>query len=435
MIRLVHATKWNLIKARQELNRSYKEICIPVLEKCRFLLYEVKPAVSVETEAFKKINILHREPRVKTLVKKIIKDLKCGRHTSDIQKPEDIVNASIQLQSVESKRVSMRKCVSDGKIHDSKSDADEANNVIKNEAVEARNMSDSFHSNSSKNSTTPKNCLDLKSELEEKWNLEKLGGENNIEQNDEDKQRKILNDIGLCNLLNKLIEKQMRKISTENVNLMSTILDFVTNDCCDIESLRKAMYCQVKRSKIRKEGLQVMKHLLNQQCLLTSVKYSIINGYLNLINITKPQTTSFHCLDNLQLVSPYIKTEILLIQHSVTEWCIDTLRSLILKDLPSKTSKVKCLNTKINQNLGTYTILRDIPRARMLLAILGILTSGYYITTELNSVINSGVISSVLTLLHQTGYDHNAHKRRSECYVLYADTVENHKPKTNTLSG
>jgi hypothetical protein len=26
---------------RQQLNRSYKEVCAPMLEKCRFLLYEV----------------------------------------------------------------------------------------------------------------------------------------------------------------------------------------------------------------------------------------------------------------------------------------------------------------------------------------------------------------------------------------------------------
>lgn len=247
MIKLVHTAKWNLIKARQELNRSYKEICIPVLEKCRFLLYEVKPAVSIETEGFKKINVLHREPRVKTLVKKVIKDLKCGSHTSDIQKPEDIVNARLQSQSIEKNRCNdeakpnMKKCSSDGKLHDSKSDADDANNAIKNGAT-----TDSFHSNGSKHSATPKNCIDLKSELEEKWNLEKLGGENYLEQNEEDKQKKVLNDLSLCTSLNKLLEKQMKRISSENVGLMSGILEFVTNDTCDIESLRKAMYCQVR---------------------------------------------------------------------------------------------------------------------------------------------------------------------------------------------
>lgn len=255
MIKLVHAAKWNLIKSRQELNRSYKEICIPVLEKCRFLLYEVKPAVSMEMEAFRKSNILYREPRVKTLVKKVIKDLKCGRHTSDIQKPEDIVNATIQSQSIERNKSSedlakscMKKCSSEGKIQDSKSDTDDVNNVIKNGATDCRAMTESFNSNSSvKHCTTPKNCMDLKTELEEKWNAEKLGNEACFEQTEEAKQKKMENDLGLCSLLSKLTEKQMKKMSGDNLSLMGAILDFVTqNNLCDVEMLRKAMYCQVR---------------------------------------------------------------------------------------------------------------------------------------------------------------------------------------------
>lgn len=252
MIKLVHMAKWGLIKSRQELNRSYKEICIPVLEKCRFLLYEVKPAVSVETEAFRKTNILYREPRVKTLVKKVIKDLKCGSHTSDIQKPEDIVNATIQSQSIERNksnedltRTSMKKCSSDTKMQDSKSDTDDVNNVIKNGSSECRPTGESF-SNASKHCTTPKNCMDLKTELEEKWNLEKLENEGREEQAEEDKQKKMENEIGLCSLLCKLTEKQMKRLSYENLGLMSAILEFVgQNNSCDVEMLRKAMYCQV----------------------------------------------------------------------------------------------------------------------------------------------------------------------------------------------
>lgn len=35
--KVVHQTKWKLIKMRQEQNRSYKEVCAPVLEKCRYV--------------------------------------------------------------------------------------------------------------------------------------------------------------------------------------------------------------------------------------------------------------------------------------------------------------------------------------------------------------------------------------------------------------
>lgn len=259
MVKFVHQAKWNLIKTRQELNRSYKEICIPVLEKCRFLLYDVKPAISVEIEAYKNVNVLYKEPRVKTLVKKVIKDLKCGRHTSDIQKPEDIVNATIQSQSVEKHKsnediTKMKKCASDGKISETKSETDDVNNEIKNASDKSasqppdRVMSDSLNSNSSKfcsEQKTPNNCTDLKTELEQRWNSEKIENDTRTQQDGQEKEKNSESMIALNNLLAKLTEKQMRKVSNDNLDLMNSIIEFVMQDNCDVEMLRRAMYCQV----------------------------------------------------------------------------------------------------------------------------------------------------------------------------------------------
>lgn len=179
----------------------------------------------------------------------------------------------------------------------------------------------------------------------------------------------------------------------------------------------------------------MIKHLLDEHYLLNSVKYSFLNGFLALVNPTKTNEAVSHCLDNIQLVTPYLKTEILLSQLNVTEWCVSTLRSYILKDLPNRNMKMKPSNPKGNQNIGTYTLLRDVPRARMLLAILGVLASNYYTAVELSPLVNSGVISSVLGLLKQTGCDQTIYRKSSEFYVLYADVVENLKPKTSTLTG
>lgn len=178
----------------------------------------------------------------------------------------------------------------------------------------------------------------------------------------------------------------------------------------------------------------MIRHLLNENYLLTSTRYLILNGYLGLTHLSS-QENICHCLDNVQLVTPSLKTEILIAQFAVTDWCIETLRNYILKDHPMKSGKLKGTNAKVNLNIGTYTLLRDIPRARMLLTILGILASSYYINLELSPLINSGVISSVLALLRQTGYDQSIVRKVSEFYVLYADMVENTKPKTSSLSG
>lgn len=156
-----------------------------------------------------------------------------------------------------------------------------------------------------------------------------------------------------------------------------------------------------------------------------------MTGYL----ILNKKESSCHCLDNIDLVTPFLKTDILLSQLAVTEWCIETLRAYILRDIPGKTSKSKGTNAKVNLNLGTYTLLRDLPRARMILAILGILSSNRYNALELSPIVNSGVISSVLGLLKQCGCDQGIVKKVSEFYVLYADMIESNKPKTSCLSG
>lgn len=254
MIKLVHATKWNLVKTRQELNRSYKEVCIPVLEKCRFLLYEVRPAVSLEMHAFKKVNVLYKEPRVKTLVKKIIKNLKCGSHTSEIQKPEDIVNASIQSQSVERHRTTteesmMKNCPSDSKCSsEAKSDTDDVNNGIKNGV--GKSATDSKSSADSKNTTGQKNAQKNSSETKcEEAKLKLENSSNELKEDtsaDKPKERTAENRQLLNSLVNKITDKQIKNLQGDNPKLMNAILEFVTQDNqCDIDTLRRAMYCQV----------------------------------------------------------------------------------------------------------------------------------------------------------------------------------------------
>ena len=43
ILKSVHQTKWKLVRLRQEQGKSYKEVCAPMIEKCRFLMTEVRP--------------------------------------------------------------------------------------------------------------------------------------------------------------------------------------------------------------------------------------------------------------------------------------------------------------------------------------------------------------------------------------------------------
>lgn len=97
VIKTVHNAKWNLIKIRQEKNCSYKEVATPMLDRCRFLLYEVRAATSHEISALKRLQLLYTVPLWKKSIKKLISDIR-DRKSMISSKPEDIVNASIQSQ-------------------------------------------------------------------------------------------------------------------------------------------------------------------------------------------------------------------------------------------------------------------------------------------------------------------------------------------------
>lgn len=103
IIRLIHQTKWSVVRTRQQLNRSYKEVCAPMLERLRFLLYEVRPAVSLEQEGLRKLCLLHRSARFKTIVKRIIAEMRTAKKQLACAKPEDILNVTIQSQNVAQK--------------------------------------------------------------------------------------------------------------------------------------------------------------------------------------------------------------------------------------------------------------------------------------------------------------------------------------------
>lgn len=112
IIRLIYNTKWKIIRARQQLNRSYKEVCAPMLERLRFLLYEVRPAISLEQIGLKKLFILHTLPRFKRLVKRIIAEMRIAKKQLACVKPEDILNVTIQSQNASLRRFHSQVCIS-----------------------------------------------------------------------------------------------------------------------------------------------------------------------------------------------------------------------------------------------------------------------------------------------------------------------------------
>ncbi|XP_011304625.1 E3 ubiquitin-protein ligase HERC2 [Fopius arisanus] len=377
MVKLIHQTKWNLIRTRQQQNKSYKEVCAPVQEKCRFLLYEVRPATSYEVMGYQRLKLLYTVPKFKRVVLSVIADnrkkrtnahemvKKKKKENKESGKLDDIVNTSIQISSLP----------------------------------------------------------------EEK---EKFFG---------DKQT-----------MRNIVLQQLDKLNTRSLiidcnELMNEVVGFAVSEDGGgniVETLRRAMYCQIQRVKMREKGIKMILELLKKDHLVTSVRYSLLNGWLGLIPESKrPSQTRVvtHCLSNIQLVTPYQRAKIIISEAEITCWTIEALRAYVIQaELPNKDK----VSGKSSLNQGTYTWLRKLPRARFLLTIIGMLTSHHH-ANEIGLLVNSGLISSVLTLLRQIGptpmgmmtESARLKKQQKSSYVsaIYEDVLHKNKPPAVQLSG
>lgn len=357
MVKIIHQTKWNLIRTRQQQNRSYKEVCAPAQEKCRFLLYEVRPATSDELKGLKDLKILYTVPKFKKAVQTVIADMRKSRDSP--AKPEDIVNASIQNAKVKADEKTLMSTLS------------------------------------------PK--------------LEDLST--------------------MTNVIKQLTDKvKCKPLIVDGNELMRNIINFVVSEeGSDIETLRRAMYCQTQRVKMRVKGLHIIQELLKKEHLITSVKYSLLNGWLGLTHENKLLSSGIsHCLKNIQLVTPYLRVKVILAEAKVTHWAVQALRAYVIQ--AELSSKPKA-SGKSSLNQDTYTWLRKLPRARFILTILGMLTN-YQHSNEIGLLINSGVLSSVLTLLRQIGPSSTRSAAKAkENVAIYEDVVHKSKPSAVQLSG
>ncbi|XP_015510519.2 E3 ubiquitin-protein ligase HERC2 [Neodiprion lecontei] len=365
MIRAIHQTKWNLIRSRQLQNRSYKEVCAPAQERCRFLLYEVRPATSYEVKALQDLKLLHTFPRFKKAVQSLLSDIRSNKDS--LAKPEDIVNTSIQN-------------------------------------AEAKNKSDE---DLSPKTGMPASIMPPKPH----------------------------DTPDLTKVIMQIAEKvKYQPLAIDSGVLMTSIINFATTEeGGDVETLRRAMYCQVQRVKMREQGILMIQELLKKDYLITSVKYPLLNGWLGLTDNDKTNNTGItHCLSNIQLVTPYQKSKIILAESEVTIWAIRTLREHIVQTELKYKSKA---DGKSSLNQGTYTWLRKLPRARFLLTILGMLT-GYQHANEIGLLVNSGLLSSILTLLRQIGPSLPTQMLKpKELTAIYEDSVQKTKPPAVTLNG
>lgn len=204
---------------------------------------------------------------------------------------------------------------------------------------------------------------------------------------------------------------------------------------CDVETLRRAMYCQIQRYQIRKQGLEMFNELMKQSSLLDAVKYNMYNGYLNTSTVSENKHYHYleHILNRLNMVTAYQKTDILITHSKILEWAVCEFQKYVNQE--QQQSKHRHHGEKDNTNLGTMVFLKKLSRARFLLSIFGILSKNFD-ANELSLLINSGLLGSTLGLLRQTGgNDLPSNKNDKELSVIYEDVVSKYKTSKEGLSG
>uniref|UniRef100_W8AHF9 HECT-type E3 ubiquitin transferase n=1 Tax=Ceratitis capitata TaxID=7213 RepID=W8AHF9_CERCA len=434
MIRLIYQTKWSVVRIRQQLNRSYKEVCAPMLERLRFLLYEVRPAVSLEQEALRKLPILHRLPRFRHVVRRIIAEMRRAKKQLACCKPEDIFNVTIQSQNVAQKLHQSHESLlqSDGANTDT---AEKDSGVITNESSSLTSATVIIPP--LRGNVSNENLLDAGENnvmlSERKTSNEEIKLQANELDFDEDKkpsdEPRLNND-----LLRKLREKWY--FSGElNVPIMQEIVEFVMQEVCDVETVRRAMYCQVQRYQIRRQGLEMLHGMLQVHGLLDAVQYNMLNGYLGLhLKSGNSKQATLNVLHDLNMITAFQKADLLLAQSRVLEWAVYELQRLVNQELIQLRGKYNSGNDKDNSNLGTYVFLKKLPRARFLLSIFGILAKDMS-ANELSLIVNHGTLGTVLGLLSQTGAEVPTVKNTYDLSVVYEDTILKQKSHKANLTG
>lgn len=438
VIKLVHQTKWTLIKTRQQLNRSYKEVCASMIDKCRFLLYEVRPVISIEQCAFKRIKILHRTPRFKAFVHKMIAEMRESKKVLECAaKLEDIFNVTIQSQtaSFTTKVQSVENLC--GSVHIDRTNSDLGENVkIGADEVHTDAQCDMLNDEKLVRDTKTVDLI-----IEKKPTQDDICDEsikisiNEFENNAAAARRhttkaqsdeQFINDV-IAKLSEKCIvskladDKSVNKQSNtiDVAKTMAMLVDFVLQDSCDVETLRRAMYCQVQRYKLRKQGIEMFSQLLRVTDTLDAVQYSMLSGYLGLFLDRSKQHFLDNVLNDLNMISSFQKVDLILAQAKIIEWAIYELQKFVNQD--QIFAKQKIHSFTLGKNTSNV-FLKKLPRARFLLSVFGVLSKNVG-PNEISLIINDGALGSILSLLRQTGTESAPGKPLNELSYVYEDAI------------
>ncbi|XP_038209104.1 probable E3 ubiquitin-protein ligase HERC2 [Zerene cesonia] len=238
----------------------------------------------------------------------------------------------------------------------------------------------------------------------------------------------------------------LEEVTQEQQHLTASIIDFVmTEEPCDIDILRRALYCQVQRAEIRRKGYSIINSIIHSsQTMSDSIKYAALSGISGACMADsvphtplKPTIPLTRPLQGIESVIPYLKYMVLLEKSKLMDFILIELKTRVVEGEQSQP-----LPLKMSANYGAHALLNKPSRARFLIALLSLLIEGCQ-GPELEQLINGGALSSCLTLLKQIGGDTSQHaslichglKSRSDCLIIYEDERLGARARGASLSG
>nr|XP_026484631.1 probable E3 ubiquitin-protein ligase HERC2 isoform X1 [Vanessa tameamea] len=521
IVKAVQQSKWTLMRTRQQLSRGYKEVCAAPLERARFLLHEVRAAISPAVTALQLRPPSRRAPTAKRIFQKVMRMAKsptfnkCFETTKDLRNRQNslsksmlkatgsllqgdalLIKSTIGNQSckpeetqtiiIEPPKVNVNlECAGDLGTKDTYNIQTKTKLKIKDKLLEkdlknACNYDDMRHEGRSDlkvterddvldkdDDKTPTNEISLSSINEMTDNSvlkESLESEKQVmlladdlknellvadeEKDDDNSERNKFVNAWVAKLAceEKDLYWMLEQVTPEQQNLTASIIDFVmTEEPCDIDILRRALYCQVQRADIRKTGYSVINNILHStQTMSESIKYAALSGLLgasiadSVPNAPiKPSIPLTMPLNGIESVIPYLKYMVLLERSKLMDYILIELKARVLEGEQNQP-----LPLKMSANYGAHALLNRPSRARFLIALLSLLIEGCQ-GPELEQLINGGALSSCLTLLKQIGGDTSQHsslicnglRSKSDCLIIYEDERLGARARGASLSG
>ncbi|GBP72265.1 E3 ubiquitin-protein ligase HERC2 [Eumeta japonica] len=498
IVKAVQQSKWSLMRTRQKLSRGYKEVCAGPLERARFLLHEIRAAISPAVAALVSRPPSRRSPAAHRAFRQVMKFAKHPKFVKRFETTKDLRNRQNSLSKSMFKATTLLqgdalliKSVA-GNVITTRSPEDIATVVKPSKVIVNIELPVNSHNLSPKdlaNEQTKlkishnkqlekdfKNACNLdglqRSEMTSRCEVKTSGKESNTSDKGQD-DKTPTNDLSLSSMNdmtdNSILkgsvesEKQMlhfaddiknelftadeekdddnserhkfvnawvarlgrkekdlwwmlEEITSEQQSITTAIIDFViSEEPCDIDILRRALYCQMQRAEIRKTGYSIINSILYaSQTMADTVKYASLTGILgSSISDSAPPTPLLPStpltppLSGIESVIPYSKYMILLERSKLLDFVLLELKAKVLEG-----EQYLPLNLKTSANYGAHALLNKPSRA-----------------------------SSCLTLLNQIGADAssslvcNANESKTECLVIYEDERLGARARGASLSG